>query len=279
MGKMVGNRGVRSGPKFENRLPGPTSSVDEHTEFPQLYPPNEKRVGWGTPFRLWDILARLREERWATRPNLAGLGATYEINGVQVSETAFNGFVLGQGGAGLEFAFDPGSGIGAASKNNIAAEGDWTFGEIGSLQILAGVLPVVDEYFFVDTAVYGYMLNPAGSASVTVSSATDSPVTTLNNRVNELGQALNRTGVQTLQNPCLYAGWTAAAGVVGGVGVAVANGQATAAAANNYPTLIHRALSWLYDFGSAPGKPGLVNAAVATAVNGWHAAGGVCNQF
>jgi RHS repeat-associated protein len=47
--------------------------------------------------------------------NLAGLMNTNMINGMEVSDAAFNGAILGQGGNGLEFAFDPNSGIGPAT--------------------------------------------------------------------------------------------------------------------------------------------------------------------
>jgi RHS repeat-associated protein len=54
-------------------------------------------------------------------------GDTYEIDGMQVSAAAFGGAILGQGGSGLEFAFDPGSGIGSATSGTLGELGNWQY--------------------------------------------------------------------------------------------------------------------------------------------------------
>src|SRR5581483_6930630 len=71
---------------------------------------------------------------------------------------------------------------------------------------------------------------------------------TLNNRANALAQAINKTGVQAMANPCTYVAWTAAAATVGTGGVAVAHaGEITAAAAENAPTNTSRILQWWFN--------------------------------
>jgi len=103
---------------------------------------------------------------------------------------------------------------------------------------------------------------------------------TLDNRANALAQAINKTGVQAMANPCTYVAWTAAAATAGAGGVAVAHaGEITAAAAENAPTITSRILQWWFNLTSRPGKPGLVRAAAATAVAAKDAAVSTCNQF
>lgn len=100
-----------------------------------------------------------------------------------------------------------------------------------------------------------------------------------NKNANSLGKALNATGAQTLQNPCLYASWAVLASAGSAIGVGYINTGGVTGVVNRAPTLINRAGAWLYNFGTTPAKPGLVNAAVMTAVSGWHAAGTACKQF
>jgi RHS repeat-associated protein len=84
---------------------------------------------------------------------------------------------------------------------------------------------------------------------------------TLDNRANALAQAINKTGVQSLNNPCTVVGWYAASAIAGGGGVAVANTPEMAATVEaEYPSLVHRVLTWLN--GLRP-RGGTVSAAIA----------------
>jgi hypothetical protein len=64
---------------------------------------------------------------------------------------------------------------------------------------------------------------------------------TLDNRANALAKAINATGVQTMQNPCLYASWTVLAGAGGAIGVGWVNVGGVNGVVNSAPTLLHRA--------------------------------------
>ena len=83
-----------------------------------------------------------------------------------------------------------------------------------------------------------------GMNSGTANKASADP--TLDNRANALAQAINRTGVQSLNNPCTVVGFYAISTVEAGIGIAGANARAIGtAAAEEYPSLLHRFLTWL----------------------------------
>lgn len=79
------------------------------------------------------------------------------------------------------------------------------------------------------------------------STFTVTPVTsTLDDRANALAHALNKTGVQSLANPCTIAGFYLVSGTGGALGVATANAPTVVAAASEeYPSLAHRFLTWI----------------------------------
>jgi hypothetical protein len=86
---------------------------------------------------------------------------------------------------------------------------------------------------------------------------------TLDNRANALAQAINKTGVQSLNNPCTVVGFYAASTLEAGIGLAGANARTIGtAAAEEYPSLFHRFLTWLN--GLSP-RGGTVSAAIAVA--------------
>jgi hypothetical protein len=79
----------------------------------------------------------------------------------------------------------------------------------------------------------------------------------------QLAKAINQTGVQSLNNPCTFVGWYAASALEAGAGLAIVNARLIGtAAAENYPTLLHKFLTWLN--GRQP-RPGTLAAAIAVA--------------
>lgn len=78
-------------------------------------------------------------------------------------------------------------------------------------------------------------------AWVTISSGSS----TLDNRANALANALNKTGVQSLNNVCTPAAWYLTSAALGAGGAAVVNAPAAVATASQeYPSLINRLLIW-----------------------------------
>ena len=118
--------------------------------------------------------------------------------------------------------------------------------------------PADDRYCWDETIPAVYMAGPSDGAA---NNASADP--TLDNRAKALAQAINKTGVQSLTNPCTVAGWYGASAVAAGTGVAVTNYEAIAtAAAEQYPVLFNRFLTWLYRLQL---RGGTVGAAIATA--------------
>lgn len=69
---------------------------------------------------------------------------------------------------------------------------------------------------------------------------------TLDARSSTLANELNKTGVQTLGNPCTVLGFYGASAVGGAIGYGAANAPAlTSTLAEEYPSYIHRGLTWL----------------------------------
>ncbi len=84
---------------------------------------------------------------------------------------------------------------------------------------------------------------------------------------------------RVMTNPCTYAAWTGVAAAAGAGGVAVAHGgEIVAAVSDNSATLIHKALTWWFNFTGRPSS-GAMKAATLTApvVAGAVAKG--CNSF
>jgi RHS repeat-associated protein len=97
-------------------------------------------------------------------------------------------------------------------------------------------------------------------------SGTRSADPTLDNRANALAQALNRTGVQTLNSPCTVPRFYLGSAAIGAAGAAVANApEIVSAASESYPTLLNRFFSWLAGKAANPGRIGATGAAVAVA--------------
>jgi RHS repeat-associated protein len=89
---------------------------------------------------------------------------------------------------------------------------------------------------------------------------------------------LQRTA-RVMTNPCTYAAWTGAAAAAGAGGVAVAHGSEIAAAvSDNSATLIHKALTWWFNFTGRPSS-GAMKAATLTAPVVAGAVAKACNGF
>jgi RHS repeat-associated protein len=89
--------------------PDPAGSAAVSLANPQSW----NRYGYVTnnPLIMADPLG-LVNDCVACGKSIAGGGSTYYVNGMAVPDMAFGGYLLGQGGSGLTWAFAPGSGLG-----------------------------------------------------------------------------------------------------------------------------------------------------------------------
>jgi len=101
--------------------------------------------------------------------------------------------------------------------------------------------------------------------------------TEIDDNANALANAVNQTGVQTLNNPCVWAGWIGAAVVVAAGGAAVANAGAIGLAVyENLPVWATSGLTMFFRWVSNPGGPPILSGAVSTGIQGATAVGHAC---
>jgi RHS repeat-associated protein len=88
-----------------------------------------------------------------------------------------------------------------------------------------------------------------------------------------------QTTARVMTSPCTYIAWTGAAAIAGSAGAAVANGsEIVSAVSDNSATLIHKVLTWWFNFTGRPSS-GAWKATTLAAPAAAGAVANVCNSF